>query len=169
VITERTKALALRLFAAFPGRGVQEMHVLSAAEELGNYPDDIADEIVARIRADFRSPPSVAEIVEVAGEVRRERNQSQLALSRASVDVEVTEMPPEVREKVKSLLERWAEDQGPEQDWEAVKASVLHGARLKDGCSAVVGEPAVIRDSHSYCPQCGEDLDPDCMPEVRVG
>jgi hypothetical protein len=170
VITERTKALALRLFAAFPGRGVQEMHVLSAAEELGRYPDKLADEVVSRVRAEFCNPPSVAEIVEVASDIRREHPEPRLALVRSSEDLEELEMPEEVRRRIHELIERWAEEnEAPTQDWEAVKAAVLAGPRLRDGCSARVGEPTIRKGGHVYCPGCGEDLCPDCRPQTRKG
>jgi hypothetical protein len=166
VITERTKALALRLFAAFPGRGVQEMHVLSAAEEFGHYPDDLADEIVSRLRADFRNPPSVAEIVEVAADIRREHPDAQPALPRSATDLEPLDVPEDVQKHITELFEKWhhEDEDVPAQDWEAVKLSVLTGLRLRDGCSAKVGEPTIRRGGHVYCPGCGEDLCPDCPP-----
>jgi hypothetical protein len=167
VITERTKALALRLFAAFPGRGVQEMHVLSAAEELGHYPDELADEIVSRIRSDFRNPPSVSEIVEIASEIRRERPDSQPALPSSAADLELVEFPEDVQERITGLFAKWHHedlDDAPAQDWEAVKLSVLNGSRLRDGCSARVGEATIRKNGHVYCPGCGEDLCRDCPP-----
>jgi hypothetical protein len=64
--------LASQLALAFPGRAIDEGHIVSWAEALQGYGMEIADDIVALLRLRCTDPPAVAQIHETAKEIRRE-------------------------------------------------------------------------------------------------
>jgi hypothetical protein len=176
VITDRSKALALRLFAAFPGRGVQEMHVLSAAEELERFDEEVAAEAVDRLRDNLSHPPSAAELLEELRDVQDEYHPRPALpdIGEAAWAPVAVDMPEEVRAAVERMQAAWADEderipQEEEAEWEQKKLRAITGPKLRSPCAAVVGEPVVRKGSHTYCPSCGEDLDPDCPPQVRTG
>lgn len=83
--------------------------------------------------------------------------------------------PLPLSEDVPSVAE-WADEDrrdraAEDAAWERTRDAVLNGPKLRGRCSAVVGEPTVIRGDHAYCPSCGEDLCPNCPPgrHLEVG
>jgi hypothetical protein len=72
--------LASRLALAYPGRSIDEGHIASWAEALDGAGLDIADDIVSLLRLRCSDPPSVAQLVETAREVRRETMSPPLTL-----------------------------------------------------------------------------------------
>jgi hypothetical protein len=69
--------LASQLALAFPGRAIDEGHIVSWAQALQGYGIEIADDIVALLRLRCTDPPAVALIHETAKEIRREMQNRQ--------------------------------------------------------------------------------------------
>jgi hypothetical protein len=168
---QRAVDLASRLALAYPGRQIDEGHVVSWAELLTRYDESVVAMAIERLRENFPSPPSAADVLEELQDVQASHRPALAEGELWGGSSDPIPMSDEVRTTIREMLDRWHDDTDdvPAQDWEAVKGATLSGPRLKDGCSAVVGEPTVMRNGHAYCPSCGEDLCPSCPPEVRVG
>lgn len=84
------------------------MAVLAIAEALGRMGLDIAELVVERARAEIVKIPSVAQLYDVADEIRSETREKQPVLSPGQF---VEAMPDHVREKWNALQAKWkAED-----------------------------------------------------------
>ena len=103
-VSQQAQALAVRLFAAYPGRSVGQMHLLSAAEALDEV-SDVAVEVVDVLRHDKADPPAVADIVSAAREGRATR----LELEREAGPAPLTD--EEWREMWKEVKARWGKHQ----------------------------------------------------------
>jgi hypothetical protein len=167
--------LASRLAMAYPGRQIDEGHIASWAEELSRFDDDVAATAVERLRENFPSPPSAADVLEELRDV-----QATIRPAPALPEVDGTfwspegvEMPDEVRERIEEMQAGWADEdkRRPEEEtaeWEKKKLAAMLGPKLRSPCAGVVGELTILKDGHAYCPSCGEDLDPDCPPGRRL-
>ena len=104
MVSDRARALALRLLASYPGWPVSEMSVLAIAEALdaiGSEMERVTDEA----RHEFTKPPSVAQLDDVARRVRADEEPPKLLLPVREI---LEEMPAEIREKVRGLTEKWS-------------------------------------------------------------
>jgi hypothetical protein len=163
-ISETAEGLALRLLASYPGVPASKMAVAALAESLDRIGLDIAERVVERARGEIIRVPSVAQLYEVAREIRTEIvEREHPALSPGEF---VSEMPPEVRDKWHALQSKWvaevARDHDAEDaDWARTRARVR--PRLRGVCSGA-GKPAVKVDDKWVCPGCGEPIDEGCRP-----
>jgi len=169
---ERAAELAFRLGLAYPGRQIDEGHFASWAEELARYGEDVAAETVERLRENFASPPSAADVLD---ELRDVQATLRPALPEADGTLwapEPVPMPEEVREAIDEMQSAWAEDEKRSRaeeaaEWEQKKLAAMTGPKLRSPCARVVGQPTVAEKGHVYCPSCGEDLCVDCPPGLR--
>lgn len=165
----RAVALATALYAAYPGRSVQEVSVLSAAEDLERAGLDIAVAIVERLRDECPNPPSHFEIQGIARKVREERWRDHEMRTRelpAPISADSWEMSHrDFRAATARLREKWASEEAEQKAAEKQRPERLPLERPAS-CSGM-GKPSVMRDGHAFCPSCGEDICPDCRPVAR--
>lgn len=109
MVTEQARGLALRLLASYPGWPVSEMSVIAISEALDRMGLDIAEPVVERVRSEQLKPPSIAELYEVARQVRRESEERERPALTPGQFVE--QMPPEVLEKWRALQAKWAREE----------------------------------------------------------
>jgi hypothetical protein len=157
MVTEEARALALRLLASYPGWPVSEMSVIALAESLDRMGLDIAEAVVERARTELVKPPSIAQLYEVAHDIRVEEAGDRPALPASEGEI-VAEMPDEVREKWHSLQAKWAEDVGrdlvaEEAEWQRVKTATLALLRMHGTCLGT-DKPPVAVDGMLVCPVC---------------
>ena len=157
MVTDQARGLALRLLASYPGWPVSEMSVLAIAESLDRI--DEAEAVVDRARTEFSKPPSVAQLYEVATEIRRQADvPDRYALSPGVV---MAEMPPDVREKIAALHDKLAlperDYEEEDREWQRRKAAVLSRGRLHGVCVGA-GRLAERREGLMVCPDCGIEV-----------
>jgi biotin carboxyl carrier protein len=173
---QRAVDLASRLALAYPGRQVDEGHVVSWAELLTRYDESVVAVTIERLRENFPSPPSAASVLEELRDVQATYHTRPTLpdVGEAAWAPKGVEMPEEVRSVIEQMQAAWADEakrtpEEEEAEWEQKKLRAMTGPKLRSPCAAVVGEPVVRKGSHTYCPSCGEDLDSDCPPQVRTG
>lgn len=130
-ITQEAEALALRLLASYPAVPPSRMTVLALAESLDRMGLDIAEPVVERARSEFVRVPSVAQLYEVARQIREEAPETKAQLPMGEF---MEQMPGEVRVKIEALHAKW---EGLERDyaaedveWRRRKAAVMAGPRM---------------------------------------
>jgi hypothetical protein len=132
------------------------MAVAALAESLDRMGLDVAEPVVERARTELVRVPSVAQLYEVAREIRKEIDEREHpALSPGEF---LSAMPPEVRERVDRMHERWGAE--PERDvvaedveWQHVKATTLAMLRMEGTCLGT-DKPPVQIDGMLVCPVC---------------
>jgi hypothetical protein len=105
------------------------MAVVAIAEALDRIGADIAEDVVERARSEIVRVPSVAQLYEVAREIRIEAKPIQPTLTPGEF---LAEMPPDVKERVVAMQDRWASEviedrEAREAEWQqrmgAIRAS----------------------------------------------
>jgi hypothetical protein len=169
--SNEAKALAAALLASYPGSYVTEMTVLAIGDSLDRIGLDIAVELVDRARTEFLKAPSVAEIHELARDIRREAEESDHSTLALSPGEFLAEMPPEVRERVLAMQEKWAqiddEDEiDPDAEWQRRLQVARQFGSLQNvkACSGA-GQVPVEREGKLTCPDCDVEV-PDHI--VRI-
>jgi hypothetical protein len=104
MVSQEAESLALRLLASYPAVPVSRMAVLAIAEALDRMGLDIAEPVVERARAEIVKIPSVAQLYDVADEIRSEAREERPALLPGQF---IEAMPDHVREKWNALQAKW--------------------------------------------------------------
>jgi hypothetical protein len=112
------------------------MAVVALAEALDRIGADIAEAVVDRARSEIVKVPSVAQLYEVAREVRTESKPVQPTLTPGEF---LAEMPADVKERVVAMQERWASEvvedrEGREAEWQQKMGAI----RASSGSTAVL-------------------------------
>ncbi len=140
------------------------MAVAALAESLDRMGLDVAEPVVERARTELVRVPSVAQLYEVAREIRKEIDEREHpALSPGEL---LSAMPPEVRQRVKRMHERW--DAEPDRDvvaeeaeWQRVKTATLAMLRMHGTCLGTDKPPVEVEGGMFVCPVCRvEVVDP---------
>jgi hypothetical protein len=151
------------------------MAVAAYADALDRMGLDIAEDVVDRARTEIVKVPSVAQLYEVARELRLEHAKAeQTPLYALPVGEVLAEWPAEVTEKVHSMIEgskvdAEAEAKANDAEWERTKSKVHSRPRLAGVCTGA-GQQVVEIDGKRVCPACGvevPDIIVDRVPESR--
>lgn len=139
------------------------MVVVAIAESLDRMGLDIAEAVVDRARTEIVKIPSVAQLYEVAREVRIEVEAREFRQPALPAGEEVAAWPPEVAEKVHAMIEGHkviVEEQiaVDTAEWERIKRDVAASARLAGVCDGS-GKDAMMVNGEWCCPGCGEPLE----------
>lgn len=143
------------------------------AESLDRMGLDIAEDVVERARTEITRVPSVAQLYEVAREVRAERaaivREPIAALPPGEV---LASMPAEVAEKVRAMHERWdaevvRDETAETAAWETYKREVKSRPPVRGVCAGV-GRRAVAIEGRLCCPACHSPLDEGCRPSQVI-
>lgn len=147
------------------------MTVLAFGEALDRMGLDIAEAVVERVRSDFVKVPSVAQLYEVARDIRDEQQRPtpRLALTASQV---FEAMPQEIRDKVHAMTdpdrkrrEREAEIAENNAEWERKKAIARMARRRTDICHGTGKIPIELENGMRVCPDCGVEV-PDLIVEA---
>jgi hypothetical protein len=133
------------------------MSVVAIAESLDRMGLDIAEAVIERARAELVKPPSIAQLYEVAHDIRveaAERDRPALP----SAEEFVSAMPDEVREKWHATQAKWAGDLdrdvvAEDAEWQRVKRATLARLRMHGTCLGT-DKPPVAIDGMLVCPVC---------------
>ncbi len=163
--SDEARALASALLANYPGSYISEMNVLAIADSLDRIGLNTAAEVVDRARTEILRVPSVAQLYQLATEVREEAVAAEVPPMLPPGEV-LTSMPNDVREAVMRMHERWAENvertlEEEDAEWQRVKATTLARPRLRGVCNGA-GKPVVEIDGKRVCPDCGVEV-PDLI------
>jgi hypothetical protein len=157
MVSDQAQALALRLLASYPGVPATKMAVAALAESLDRMGLDIAEAVVERARTELVRVPSVAQLYEVARDIRVEAaEQDRPALP--SAEEFVSAMPDEVREKWHATQAKWSGDLdrdvvAEDAEWQRVKTATLALLRMHGTCLGT-DKPPVQVDGMLVCPVC---------------
>jgi hypothetical protein len=136
---------------------VSEMSVVAIAESLDRMGLDVAEAVIERARAELVKPPSIAQLYEVARDIRVEAAERDHPALPSAEEI-VSEMPDEVREKWHAMQAGWAGAEerdiaAEDAEWERRKAASLAGLRMEGTCLGT-DKPPVLVDGKLVCPVC---------------
>jgi len=165
-ISQTAEGLALRLLASYPSVPASKMAVAALAESLDRMGLDIAEAVVERARTELVRVPSVAQLYEVAREIREETTVYDRPALPAGAEAEALEMPQEARDAIARLREKWSGDEldrdvaTEDAEWQRVKTATLARLRMHGTCLGT-DKPPVEVDGVYVCPVCHvEVVDP---------
>jgi rubrerythrin len=150
------------------------MSMLALAESLDRIGDDIAEAVAERARSELIKPPSVAQLYEIAREIRKEIDEREHPALAASEFRENIPMPDDIRAKVRAMVdpdrkrkEAEADIAAQDAEWQRRKAAAMAAVRLRGVCDGV-GQKAVQVDGKWVCPGCGEPVSEGCRPRSKA-
>lgn len=155
--------------ASYPGYAHNEMNVLALADAFERMGEDIAEEVTYQALVAYERPPSVAQLVAVARDVRASQRPPDPFSHKAIMAAEPQDMPDEIRETLVNLYEKWSESE--ERDYEAeTRGWHRYVESVKNGLKANVcngsGLEPKERDGKLFCPGCGAPV-PDLLVHVE--
>ena len=152
---------------------MSEMSVVAIAESLDRMGLDIAEAVIERARAELVKPPSIAQLYEVARDIRVEAAERDHPALPSAEEI-VSEMPDEVRERWHAMQASWvgAEERditAEDAEWERRedrsgdvglrrKAATLAGLRMEGTCLGT-DKPPVLVDGKLVCPVCQVEVE----------
>jgi hypothetical protein len=159
MVSDQAQALALRLLASYPGVPATKMAVAALAESLDRMGLDIAEAVVERARTELVRVPSVAQLYEVAHEIRQETVVHERPSLPAGDEATALEMPQEARDAIARLREKWSGNDlerdvvAEDAEWQRVKTATLARLRMHGTCLGT-DKPPVQVDGMLVCPVC---------------